>query len=56
MKSCVFLGALVAVQSVANALQVLVAQGYFGAEAAALGRTIVATDISKFVDAEGKKI
>lgn len=47
---------LVAVQSVANALQVLVAQGYFGAEAAALGRTIVATDISKFVDEEGKKI
>lgn len=47
---------LVAVQSVANALQALVAEGYLGAEAAALGRTIVAKDISQFVDIDGKKI
>jgi hypothetical protein len=47
---------LVAVQSVANALQALVADGYFGAEAAALGRTIVAKDISQFVDINGMKI
>jgi hypothetical protein len=48
---------LVAVQSVANALQALVAAAYPGAEAAALGRSILAIDISKdIVDDNGEKL